>query len=205
MWQIQEVMDKTGIIILAAGPSMRLGKPKQLLVYYGKTLVENIVEEAQKANLNPVVVVTGASSASVSGVLGNKKVEIVYNDRWQSGMASGIVAGVSKILALSPETDSLIIAVCDQPFVSAALFGQLMKMKKEQNKGIVGSAYVGTIGTPVLFGKAYFEKLLLLEGEDGAKKILNTNQADLACVHFDQGSIDVDTTEDYDRLLLRTK
>ncbi len=198
-------MDKTGIIILAAGPSLRLGKPKQLLVYQGKTLVVNIVEEAQKANLNPVVVVTGASSDSVSRELENKNVEIVYNDRWQTGMASGIVAGVSKILALSPETDSLIIAVCDQPFVSAALFGQLMKMKTEQNKGIVGSAYAGTIGTPVLFGKTYFEKLLLLQGGEGAKKILNTHRADLACVNFNQGSIDVDTTEDYDRLLLRTR
>jgi molybdenum cofactor cytidylyltransferase len=198
-------MDKTGIIILAAGPSSRLGKPKQLLVYKGKTLLENIVSEARKANLDPAVVVTGSGSEAISSILDNKQIEIVYNKRWPSGMASGIVAGLSKILTLNPKTGAVIIAVCDQPYVSAELFGQLMKIKAEQNKGIVGCAYAGIIGTPVLFGKIYFEKLLLLQGEEGAKKILKTQGSDLASVNFDKGSIDIDKHEDYDQLLLRTR
>lgn len=198
-------MDKPAIILLAAGPSSRLGKPKQLLIHHGKTMIENIISEAHEAGLQPVVVVTGAVSEVLSKLLENTNVEIVFNDQWPSGMASGIVAGLSRILAMNPKTEAAIIAVCDQPFVSAELFTQLIKIKAEKSRGIIGCAYAGTVGTPVLFEKRYFKRLLLLKGNEGAKKLLMTYGSDLVSVPFDQGSIDIDTREDYDQLLLRTR
>ncbi len=197
-------MNKTGIIILAAGPSLRLGKPKQLLMYQGKTLVENISSAACKADLFPIIVVTGANSKATGRVLTREKVEIIYNDQWPSGMASGIVAGLLKVLEMNMAVESVIIAVCDQPFVSAGLFTELIRIKAEKRKGIVGSAYAGTIGTPVLFGKTYFEKLLLLKGDEGAKKLLKAHGPDLAVAPFDQGSIDIDTEQDYKQLISQT-
>ncbi|MFI5192534.1 MAG: NTP transferase domain-containing protein [Chitinophagales bacterium] len=197
-------MNKTGIIILAGGPSLRLGKPKQLLMYQGKTLVEHISSAARKANLFPTIVVTGANSKATAKVLTREKVEIMYNDQWPSGMASGIVAGLLKILEMDMAVESVIIAVCDQPFVSAGLFTELIKIKAEKNKGIVGSAYAGTVGTPVLFGKTYFEELLLLKGDEGAKKLLKAHAPDLVSVPFEQGSIDIDTEQDYKQLLSQT-
>lgn len=194
-------MNKTGIIILAAGPSSRLGKPKQLLMHRGKTLIEHICSEALETGLHPVLVVTGAAADQVSKVLENKPVEIVFNEQWSTGMASGISAGLSELLKPDYGIESVIIAVCDQPFVSADLFKQLMKTKAEQNKGIVGCAYAGIIGTPVLFGKAYFGKLLALKGDEGAKKIVKTNSADLAGIPFEEGNIDIDTQEDYEQLI----
>jgi len=194
-------MNKTGIIILAAGPSARLGKPKQLLIHQGKMLIEHICSEALEAGLHPVLVVTGATSDQVSKALESKPVEIVFNDQWSTGMASGIVAGLSGILKPDHGIESVIIAVCDQPFVSADLFKQLIKTKAERNRGIVGCAYAGIIGTPVLFGKAYFEKLLTLKGNEGAKKILKTYSADLAGIPFEEGNIDIDTQEDYEQLI----
>lgn len=197
-------MNKTGIIILAGGPSLRLGKPKQLLMYQGKTLVERISSAARKANLFPIIVVTGANSKATAKVLTREKVEIMYNDQWPSGMASGIVAGLLKILEMDMAAESVIIAVCDQPFVSTGLFTEMIKIKAEKRKGIVGSAYAGTVGTPVLFGKTYFEKLLLLKGDEGAKKLLKAHAPDLVSVPFDQGSIDIDTEQDYKQLLSQT-
>jgi molybdenum cofactor cytidylyltransferase len=194
-------MNKTGIIILAAGPSARLGKPKQLLVHQGKTLIEHICSEALETGLHPVLVVTGAASAEVSKALENMSVEIVFNEQWSTGMASGIAAGMSELLKRDKAIESVIIAVCDQPFVSAALFRQLIKTKAERNKGIVGSAYAGIIGTPVLFEKAYFGKLLALKGNEGAKKIVKTYNADLAGIPFEEGKMDIDTQEDYERLI----
>jgi molybdenum cofactor cytidylyltransferase len=194
-------MNKTGIIILAAGPSTRLGKPKQLLVHHGKTLIEHICSEALQADLHPVLVVTGAASDQVSKALESKAVEIVFNEQWNTGMASGIAAGLSELLKADNGIESVIIAVCDQPFVSADLFKQLIKTKAEGSKGMVGCAYAGIIGTPVLFGKAYFGKLLALKGNEGAKKILKTNSADLAGIPFEEGNIDIDTQEDYKQLI----
>jgi molybdenum cofactor cytidylyltransferase len=194
-------MNKTGIIILAAGPSSRLGQPKQLLVYREKTLVGNICAEAGKAGLHPVVVVTGSGAESIKKELENVPAEIVYNSQWPSGMASGIVAGLSSLLALNKNIDAVIIAVCDQPFVSATLFNRLMERKAEQNKGMIGCAYAGTVGTPVLFDKTYFDQLLSLRGDEGAKKLLKTHSSDLASISFDKGNIDIDTPDDYKQLL----
>src|ERR1700735_355497 len=112
-------MSSTGVTILAAGNSSRLGRPKQLLPYRGKTLLTHVVAEALAAELSPVVVVTGAFPIEVGGSLRGQSVEIVFNPAWETGMASGIVAGLSNLLSLHPDVDAVIIAVCDQPFISS--------------------------------------------------------------------------------------
>jgi molybdenum cofactor cytidylyltransferase len=194
-------MSGTGITILAAGNSSRLGRPKQLLPYQNKSLLEHITSEAIKAKLYPVVVVTGANAGQVSVPLYNKDVTIVYNERWVEGMASGIVAGLSKALLINDKLQNVIIAVCDQPFVSAALFRELINIKEETGKGIVACTYAGTIGTPVLFHHTYFRELQSLKGSEGAKGIVKKYIDYVATVSFPHGSIDIDTEEDYQNLL----
>ncbi len=194
-------MNETGIIILAAGSSSRLGRPKQLLQYRNQTLIEHIAGEAIKAKLYPIVIVTGANAQQVVVILNNKELTITYNENWQEGIASGIVAGVSKMLFLNDKLEHIIVSVCDQPFVSAVLFQQLIQKKVETGKGIVASTYADTIGTPVLFDRNYFKYLQDLKGEEGAKKLLKMYNNDVATVSFPQGSIDIDTEEDYKKLL----
>jgi molybdenum cofactor cytidylyltransferase len=217
-------MSKTGAIILAAGNSSRLGRPKQLLPYRGKTLLAHIATEALNADLHPVVVVTGAYQAEVADDLRSRlgassrdqpadasrgqpadtppgqPLEIIFNPAWQEGMASGIVAGVSKIISLHPEVEAVIIAVCDQPFISAALLSQLVATHDTSKKGIVACTYADSVGTPVLFRHPYFEQLLLLSGSEGAKKIIKQHPADLATIPFPDGHIDIDTGEDVQKL-----
>ncbi len=193
-------MNETGIIILAAGSSSRLGKPKQLLFYQNKSLIEHITVEAVKADLYPIVIVTGANAEQVSLALNKKDEEIVYNEHWQQGMASSIVAGISKMLLLDDNVEAALIAVCDQPFVTAELLQALINKKAETGKGIVACTYADTAGTPVLFDRKYFIDLQQLKGEEGAKKLLKLYEADLVTVSFPQGSIDIDTEADYKAL-----
>jgi molybdenum cofactor cytidylyltransferase len=148
-------MTNTAIIILAAGNSSRLGRPKQLLPYQGKTLLTYITNEALNAALHSVTVVTGAFHAEIIPTL-HAVADIVYNEHWEKGMASGIVAGLSKTLSLHPDTDAAIIAVCDQPYISALLFRQLADKHTQSGKGIIACAYSDTMGTPVLFDRKYF-------------------------------------------------
>jgi molybdenum cofactor cytidylyltransferase len=193
-------MNKTGIVILAAGSSSRLGKPKQLLSYENKSFIQNIASEAIKADLYPIVIVTGANAEQVSLALNKKDEEIVYNEHWQQGMASSIVAGISKMLLLDDNVEAALIAVCDQPFVTAELLQALINKKAETGKGIVACTYADTAGTPVLFDRKYFIDLQQLKGEEGAKKLLKLYEADLVTVSFPQGSIDIDTEADYKAL-----
>jgi molybdenum cofactor cytidylyltransferase len=209
---MHKIGNKIGIIILAAGDSSRLGRPKQLLPYRGKTLLSHIIMEASGAGLDPVIVVTGAFESEVSESLRGMTVEIVYNPRWSEGMASGIVAGLSKLIALGRDADAgggepggiepgaAIIAVCDQPYISASLFRKLVEMYNGSAKGLIACHYSDAVGTPVLFGRGYFTELLALSGKEGAKNLLKNHPDELITISFPRGDIDIDTDDDYARI-----
>jgi molybdenum cofactor cytidylyltransferase len=194
-------MNNTAIIILAAGNSSRFGSIKQLLRFNNKTLLQHVIDEASETGAEPIVVVTGANAEEVSKAIKNENVEIVLNENWKQGMASGIVAGLKKAITLNNDIENVIITVCDQPFISSTLFQQLYQTQNGSVKHIVASAYANTIGTPALFTQSYFDALLSLLGEEGAKKILLANKDDVATIDFPQGNIDIDTQDDYKRLL----
>jgi molybdenum cofactor cytidylyltransferase len=194
-------MNKTGMIILAAGNSSRLGRPKQLLPYRGKTLLTHVVAESLAADLQPVVV-TGAHRTEIENSLQGQPVAIAYNPDWETGMASGIVAGLRKALSIEPHLPGLIVAVCDQPYISVELFRSLMEKHAMSGKGLIASVYSEVMGTPVLFDHCYFKELSVLSGDAGAKQLLKRYPDDVATVPFPKGSIDIDTEEDFQTLAL---
>jgi molybdenum cofactor cytidylyltransferase len=194
-------MNNTGIIILAAGESSRFGNMKQLVPFNGKTLLQHVIDEASKAGGRPIVVIAGANAAKVAASIADSKANIVVNENWQEGMASGIVAGVQNIVGSKDAVKKIIVAVCDQPFVTSALFEQLDQVQNKTEKSIVACTYADTIGTPALFTTKYFNELLGLTGDEGAKKILKNNSEDVATVDFPKGEIDIDTQKDYENLL----
>lgn len=193
-------MNKTGIIILAAGNSSRLGRPKQLLPYRGKTLLIHVVAEALAADLRPVVVVTGAYHVEIEAALQKEMVHIVFNPQWSTGMASGIAAGLTEALIIASRLEALIVAVCDQPYISAELFEALVSAQAGSAKGIVACTYAETLGTPVLFTEPYFALLSALSGETGAKQLLKRYPEDVVTVPFPNGWVDIDTEEDFKSL-----
>jgi molybdenum cofactor cytidylyltransferase len=193
-------MGKYGVIILGAGSSSRLGQPKQLLMYQGKTLICQMAEAAIAAVGSPVILVTGANAPQIMEKLCGFALEIVQNEHWAEGMGSSISTGMT---ALSKHSGlaGVIIMVCDQPFVNAALLQQLIDHQVIVNKGIIACTYDNTAGTPVLFSNTYFDALTALQGQEGAKRILQESTDDLALVPFPLGALDIDTAEDYQRLL----
>jgi molybdenum cofactor cytidylyltransferase len=197
-------MNNTGILILAAGGSTRFGSAKQLAQYNEKTLLQHVIDEAVLAGADPVIVITGANADEVSKVVRNAKAHIVINTNWQQGMASSIVIGIRFLIAYK-KTDKVIIAVSDQPFVTSSLFDKLYQTQAESEQPIVACAYADTIGTPVLFTQKYFDDLLNLQGEQGAKKILKANKQHTAIVQFPEGAIDIDTPADLEDLINKKK
>jgi molybdenum cofactor cytidylyltransferase len=190
-----------GILILAAGNSSRLGEPKQLLRYKGKTLISNVVDAATSLVPTRVTVVTGANAELISNELSKSSVSIVYNPHWQEGMSSSIRIGITHLKDKNPHLQGVILSVSDQPFVSSSLFLTLIETAKSTGKSIVASLYNNTFGTPVLFQKQYFDSLLCLKGVEGAKKLIKQFPEDVATIPFPLGGIDIDTQEDY-RLLI---
>jgi molybdenum cofactor cytidylyltransferase len=192
--------DEIGVIILAAGESSRLGKAKQLLPYKGVNLLQHATQVAIDAVSKPIVVVLGAAFPEISKELRNYRVNIIENPVWQEGMASSIKMGLVKIQELSPDLAGVILMVCDQPYVTPHLLRKMLVAWQNSGKGIVACAYGGTAGTPALFSKDYFEELLSLQGQEGAKKILKAYQSFISLVAFPLGQVDIDTPEDYNSL-----
>lgn len=189
----------TGIIILAAGASSRMGQPKQQLMYEGKTLLQRSVEAALQVQNAHIIVVLGANYEIINESIQEQRVRIVYNPDWASGMSSSIIAGLQAFLD-EDTIDDVLIMLCDQPYVDAGVLNKLINLKPAQKNYVIACKYGSSAGVPALFSRGYFDELLALNGQDGAKKVL-LRHADKLLIHeFKKGSIDIDTPDDYQQL-----
>jgi len=186
---------------LAAGSSSRLGRPKQLLPYNGKSLLEHSVDTANDSDASPVIVILGANATMLEKEIAEKKIHVTENKEWQEGMASSVRCGINTLMHIAPNADAAIIMVCDQPFVSSSLLNELIAAQKSTGKSIVTSQYATAIGPPALFYKSIFPELLKLKGDAGARKIIEQRINEIATVSFIKGNIDIDTEKDYKSLL----
>jgi molybdenum cofactor cytidylyltransferase len=116
-------------------------------------------------------------------------------------MASSVGCGINKMNNLYPDTEAVILMVCDQPFVNAKLLKDLIKKQEESGNSIVASSYENIYGTPALFHKEHFNELSALNGDTGARSLIKRYAESIEAIPFDQGSIDIDTIEDYRNLV----
>jgi molybdenum cofactor cytidylyltransferase len=196
-----EGTNQIGIIILAGGQSSRLGSPKQLLPFRNNPLILHTIKVALDANCGPVLVVTGANSQQVEAEIAEAGVEHVFNSEWQEGMASSLRIGLQTMLEKHPDTKKVIFMVCDQPFVTKSHLLCLIERYSSTGKPITASAFAGKAGTPALFEKAFFDRLMQLKGDKGARMLIASFPEETELVAFEKGEIDIDTIEDYERLL----
>jgi molybdenum cofactor cytidylyltransferase len=129
------------------------------------------------------------------------QLDIVTNENWETGMASSIVKGICYIKEKYPKVDGVIIVVGDQPYLNETQIHQLINSQNKTGLPIVACSYAGIIGTPALFYKSVFPELLGLNGDVGAKKIIEKRMQDVVTISFDNGVIDIDTEEDYMNLI----
>ena len=193
--------NKYGIIILAAGSSSRLGRPKQLLRYKDQSLLQHIVSIALEAAIGPVIVVLGAESDLLKKELDETKIITVINKDWQEGMGSSIRFGLQQFTDRFPDAEGVIFTVCDQPFITSSLLWELVTVYQQKKNPVVASVYEGTNGTPAFFHRDIFPELSALKADKGAKQIINRHKDHIGLVSFPMGSRDIDTESDYVQLL----
>jgi molybdenum cofactor cytidylyltransferase len=200
MAEIKGQAKKIGAIILAAGASSRLGTPKQLLMYRGKTLLQQILQVTIDSIAHPVVVVLGADADNIKKNMDFSNACIVVNTDWQEGMASSVRCGINTLVQMDPLIEGAVLMLCDQPFVTASLLNDLIIARQNTGKHIVASSYNGTFGVPALFHKSIFPELLQLKGDVGARSIIQQRAKEVEAVLFSKGDIDIDTAADYQEL-----
>jgi len=191
---------KTVCLLLAAGSSSRMGQPKMLLDFNGKTLLQHIIDEVKQLNDVSLLVITGCYHDLLKEILQAQQISFIQNEQWEVGMGTSIQKGIIYLQEHSSDTDNVMILVCDQPYISSGLLQQMIDAKQSTGKGIAACTYHGITGTPVLFDKKYFNQLTMLQGLYGAKKIIQQFTDDITPINFPAGAIDIDTPDDYNKL-----
>ena len=160
-------------ILLAAGLSKRMGGENKLTKkIQGIPLIKHSVKNILASSINELIIVLGYQKEIIEKLIDkNKKIKFVFNKDFESGMASSIKVGINH---LSDNSESFFICLADMPMVSSNIYDFLIKSKNQ--KDILVPTYKGQQGNPILFNKSMKEKIMSIDGDVGAKKILELNK-----------------------------
>ncbi|PKM38322.1 MAG: nucleotidyltransferase family protein [Gammaproteobacteria bacterium HGW-Gammaproteobacteria-10] len=184
-------------VILAAGASRRLGSPKQLLEWRGRTLLDNTIENARSLLNERVIVILGSQAQTIQEKVDLSGVVAVVNPNWQTGIASSIRAGID---SLPVNADGVLMLLSDQPLVGYRAMQNLLTQWQIEPSHIAASQYQDTVGVPALFPSAFFGALRSLRGDRGAKSLLLQFEDKLQKIPLPEAELDIDTREDFDHL-----
>jgi molybdenum cofactor cytidylyltransferase len=193
-------LSEIAAIILAAGLSSRFdgGKEETKLVVslFDKPLVRHVAEAALASRARPVLVVSGHAAAKVEGALKNLDLSFIFNADYRTGLSGSLKAGIT---ALPEATEGALILLADMPCISAALIDRLIQAYEVSASVTIAVVPVraGLRGNPVLIGKELFDAIKRIEGDRGARALLEAAGKDvLECLVDDEAiEIDIDTTE----------
>jgi molybdenum cofactor cytidylyltransferase len=191
------------VIILAAGAARRIKQAKMLLPFEHSTILQTILARAKDIEPDTICVVTGFYHKEILQIIHDEQVHFIFNEQWEEGMSGSIKKGLSYLVQQNPELQSVLIMVADQPYITSALLKEMITLQEQGQQGIIAASYAGIHGTPVLFRKNYFSSLENLVGDKGARSILQHYPDDLVTVGFPLGEIDIDTEEDYKKIVLK--
>ena len=187
-------------IVLAAGRSSRLGRPKQLLPLAGRPLLDHVLENAVASTLDEVVLVLGHEAAAIRAAVGVRGQRVVVNPDHAAGQSTSLRAGLA---AIDPQAEAALFLLGDQPGVRPAAIDALLAAYRAGSGPIVVPAYGGHRGNPILFARSLFPELAGVTGDEGARGLVRAHADRVAVVPVGEGLPpgDVDTDADYSALL----
>lgn len=187
---------KAAVIVLAAGSSTRLGRPKQLLPYQGTTLLAHAAGMALASRVGPVVVVLGHDAGTMREALAGLDVETVVNRDWAEGMGASVRAGLAAVERKWPGVRAVVLMTCDQPRVPPRVLRELAESVITSTRRIAACGYGGSAGVPAAFARKFFPDLIKLSGDRGARVLLLRNMDEARVFPCPEAELDVDTEAD---------
>ncbi len=190
-------MFTTGLV-LAAGRSSRLGQPKQLLEYRGRTLLDNTLDVARSCDFGELIVALGGAADEVRDRVDLSGCTVADNVHYTSGCSSSIVAALDLV---DEESHGIVLLLGDQPEVAAASVGALLEAVSKHAAPIAVCNYDDGRGHPFWFGRATFDALRGLHGDKAVWKLIESGDWAVTEVSIaGDVPLDVDTWDDYERL-----
>jgi len=201
-WPKPTELKRLGLVglVLAAGGSSRLGRAKTLLLHHGRPLICDVVETVNTVCDGGVTVVTGAEQDAVmqalSSEVGEKAVvNYVHNDQWRQGMSTSLATGVRCVAEHSPTAKAVLLMLCDQPRIGPDQLGALVRLWQTAPASPAAAGYADTVGAPAVFPRSWFDRLMSLEDDQGARMLLR-QCSDLQVLDMPEAAADIDTPDD---------
>lgn len=188
-------------VVLAAGGSSRLGRPKQLLPLGGRFLLQVVLEQVCASALDQVVVVLGAHAEEIGAAFDLGRAEVVLSPSYQLGLSASLRAGV---LSLGEEVDRAMIVLGDQPDISAQLLDRLLALHRSSGREAAALSLGGVLHPPVVLSRSLWGELESLQGDVGCRAVIRGRPELVAALQYEGRSghpVDVDTERDYRRLV----
>lgn len=192
--------EQIAILILAAGASTRMGRPKQLLPWGETTLLGNAIHQARFVS-KEILVVLGANKDLIEKTL-SSEVNVLFNPDWEQGMGTSIAMGIQKIIQ-NQSFDAVLIMLSDQPLLDADYLIQLRTKFFSSTCKIAATSYENNHGVPAIFHRSLFQKLVKLNKDYGAKKLMRQYDQELIDLNPKGKEIDIDTFETYQQLVAK--
>ena len=185
-------------VILSAGESSRMGRPKALLPIDGQTFIERIVGALTAAGLTRIVVVLGFNADELRPKIAHLPVEIVVNPDYKLGQLSSLQAAI-RLLERDQDCEGMLVHLVDHPYIDPALVRLMLQRFAAAPTLIVVPRHQGKRGHPVLFARPLFAELLAAPMDQGAKAVVNAHAGETLEIDTDEVGItlDIDTPELY--------
>lgn len=190
-------MKKVAVLILAAGASSRMKDIKQLLKVNNKTLLEIAIENIESVFTENVYCILGANAEKIKKSTSVKNTEFIFNSNFKSGLSSSIVTGIHHLKKQNTTFSGVLIVLADQPEVNKGYINKLLFNFNKKNTKIIASDYHKSPGVPAIFPVNYFDLLLQLKGDKGAKKFLEQHITNTIILTKKHPFKDLDTQEEY--------
>lgn len=185
-------------VVLSAGESSRMGRPKALLPIDGQTFIEKIVGALKKSSVAKVIVVLGHNADEMRRRIQHLPIEILVNPDYKLGQLSSLQVAI-RSLEKEADCDGMLVHLVDHPYVNTQLLESMIKLCEETAKLIIVPRYNGKRGHPVIFSRKLFKELLAAPMDQGAKAVVDAHRADTLEIDTeDEGiTLDIDTPELY--------
>jgi molybdenum cofactor cytidylyltransferase len=183
-------------LLLAAGGSNRLGRPKQLVRVDGQTLIRRSAQCLIDAGADPIVVVLGAEVDSCTSEIADMPVTVIINENWREGMSTSIRSGIDAVRQFGNSLDGVLICLCDQLHVTSSELRSLITTARNTPGKIVAAEYAGTVGVPAVFPYSYFSALQNITGDRGAREIIRNEMESVVAIPIQGAQYDLDTSCD---------
>ncbi len=183
-------------IILAAGQSKRMGKPKPLLKFKDQTFLEHIIQELKLSDIDKITVVLGAHAENIQEIVDFSETNVVINSNYHKGQLSSLKEALKN---LPENTQAVLLVLVDHPFFTKELVNKIIKIFHKTNDPIIVPVCNNKRGHPTLFSKAVFAQLLDAPEDKGARYILHSNKEKVYELTTTQSGIliGIDTPDEY--------